>query len=70
MSEGSSLSGAPMKIIGGKLMAVCPNCSKIIRLDKPILGSLHACTTEEEQRLYGREIARRYELTKAAFEKA
>ncbi len=28
---------------GGKLVAMCQECGKIIRLDKPILGSIHLC---------------------------
>ena len=31
-------------IVGNKLMARCQTCGKIIRLDKPIFGSLHICT--------------------------
>ena len=30
-------------IVGNKLMAVCPACGKLIRVDKPIFGSLHIC---------------------------
>ena len=30
-------------IVGSKLMAVCADCQKIIRMDKPIFGSLHLC---------------------------
>lgn len=33
--------------IGGKIYAVCPNCRKFIRLDKPIVGSLHSCVEED-----------------------
>lgn len=30
-------------IVGDKLMCVCATCGKLVRLDKPILGSLHIC---------------------------
>jgi hypothetical protein len=29
--------------IGAKLFGRCLNCGGIIRLDKPLLGSLHLC---------------------------
>ncbi len=32
----------------GRLWVVCRECNKLIRYDKPILGSLHFCLTEEE----------------------
>ena len=32
----------------GRLWVVCRECGKLIRYDKPILGSLHFCLTEEE----------------------
>ena len=32
--------------VGGKLFALCRVCHSIIRIDKPILGSLHFCTKE------------------------
>ena len=34
--------------VGNKLMCVCDGCGKIIRVDKPIFGSLHLCLTPEE----------------------
>ena len=30
-------------LVGKKLMVQCSNCLKIIRIDKPIIGSLHVC---------------------------
>lgn len=45
-----------VRIIGNKLMGVCGNCGKIIRVDKPLLGSLHICTTEEERQKYPTQI--------------
>jgi hypothetical protein len=32
--------------VGGKLYARCARCGNLIRVDKPILGSLHICTAE------------------------
>jgi hypothetical protein len=29
--------------VGGKLYAYCPECKKLVRVDKPFLGSLHLC---------------------------
>lgn len=29
--------------IGGKLMVICQQCRSLIRIDKPIFGSLHVC---------------------------
>jgi len=34
--------------IGGKLMTICRDCGKLIRMDKPIFGSWHICATDEE----------------------
>lgn len=31
-------------IVGNKVMAVCSECGTLVRLDKPLLGSLHLCT--------------------------
>lgn len=36
-------------IVGNKLMGVCVDCEKIIRIDKPIFGSMHICLTHEEK---------------------
>lgn len=47
-----------MKIVGNKLMAVCGNCGKIVRADKPFLGGAHFCSTEEERRVFANEIKR------------
>jgi len=35
-------------VVGNKLMTKCKICGKIIRIDKPFLGSLHFCLTDEE----------------------
>ncbi len=34
--------------VGGKLMAVCQSCGVLIRVDKPLLGSLHFCAEDRE----------------------
>lgn len=28
---------------GGKRYAICRECTKVIRVDKPLMGSLHLC---------------------------
>lgn len=38
------------RMIGGKWFAVCERCGKIVRRDKPLLGGVHFCVTEEEER--------------------
>jgi hypothetical protein len=35
-------------VAGGKLYAQCPDCGKLVRVNKPILGSLHICLSPEE----------------------
>lgn len=30
----------------GKRYGMCPDCRAIVRLDKPIIGSLHFCSNE------------------------
>jgi len=30
-------------VADGKIYATCPNCGKLVRIDKPILGDLHIC---------------------------
>jgi hypothetical protein len=32
-----------MFLVGNKLMAVCQKCGNVVRIDKPIFGSLHVC---------------------------
>ena len=59
-----------MRVVNGKLMAVCRNCGKIIRVDKPLFGSVHVCTTEEEQKLYGTQIAHLADLAEKELESA
>ena len=59
-----------MKIVGGKLMDVCPDCAKIVRLDKPIFGSAHICSSPEERKQYADVIRAAYEITKRKLEGA
>lgn len=35
--------------VGNKLMGMCRDCEKIVRMDKPIFGSLHVCLSDEER---------------------
>jgi len=30
-------------VIDGKVMAICSDCGKLVRVDKPFLGSIHYC---------------------------
>ncbi len=41
--QGKSKLPKGMFKIGNKLMGVCSNCGNVIRIDKPIFGSLHFC---------------------------
>lgn len=36
-------------IVGNKLMGVCAGCGKIVRIDKPIIGSFHICREQKEK---------------------
>lgn len=35
-------------VVGTKLMGVCQVCGKLVRLDKPLFGSMHICLSDEE----------------------
>jgi len=35
-------------VVGNRLMGKCYACGKIIRINKPFLGSMHLCLTDEE----------------------
>ena len=43
-------------IINGKMLSICPICSNIIRLNKPLLGDIHLCLTDEEIRQRSRPL--------------
>ncbi len=36
-------------VTDGKIYAICDYCKSLIRLNKPIIGSLHACLPPEER---------------------
>ena len=55
--------------IGTKIYGVCPNCANIVRINKPVFGSLHVCTTDDEKREYKREIAAEREAKNLALRK-
>jgi len=38
-----------LKVIGNKVMARCAECGKIVRVDKPLFGSLHLCAPQEKR---------------------
>jgi len=59
-----------MRIIGGRLFDVCRDCGGIVRLDKPLFGSLHICTTDEEREAHPRKIWTEYKRMKAKFDHA
>ncbi len=46
----------------GKLYDVCGDCGRIVRINKPLLGSWHLCSTEEERVKYKAEIRERVAL--------
>jgi len=35
-------------IIGDKIYACCALCGELVRVNKPIIGSLHLCSLDEE----------------------
>lgn len=35
-------------VAGGKIYAVCSMCGRLIRINKPIFGSLHICYEDGE----------------------
>lgn len=37
--------------VGGKIYAMCGVCGDVIRVNKPIVGSMHFCLTDEEIKL-------------------
>lgn len=36
-------------IVGGKWYGQCTDCGKIVRINKPIFGSLHVCLNDDER---------------------
>ena len=41
-----NLKRGKLAAIGGKTYEVCKDCRQMIRIDKPLVGSLHFCATE------------------------
>lgn len=37
-------------VVQGKLYATCQTCGSLVRLNKPLLGSLHLCYHEGSER--------------------
>lgn len=37
-------------VVGSKLMQICLDCHELVRIDKPIFGSLHFCLSDEERK--------------------
>ena len=35
-------------VTGGKIYMRCPACGKLVRVNKPIIGSLHVCADETD----------------------
>lgn len=40
-----------MIVAGNKIYGICLDCGKLVRINKPIIGSVHICLTEEEKAL-------------------
>lgn len=38
--------GIPV-IVGGRQFAICKDCRQVIRLDKPLIGSMHFCAEDK-----------------------
>ena len=53
-------------VASGKIYRVCADCGDLVRVNKPIFGSIHLCTTEEERQKYPCEIAARVARNLAA----
>lgn len=45
------IDGGHVIVIGHRLYARCSKCGSIIRINKPLFGSLHFCTREEAEDL-------------------
>jgi hypothetical protein len=53
-------------VIGRKVYRVCGDCGEIVRWNKPLIGSLHFCTTDEERKQYPQQIRARAAFNLAA----
>jgi len=46
MTEMERLNRGERVLVGHRVLAKCPACDKIIRVNKPIIGDLHLCSEE------------------------
>ncbi len=44
-----NINGTEVHDFGGHPHVVCKYCRKLVRLDKPLIGSVHICVTEAER---------------------
>jgi len=56
-----------MFVVGNKLMTVCGWCEKVVRVDKPIIGSFHLCLTDEEKERKSADLRERLKRQRATF---
>ncbi len=59
-----------MKVINGKLYEVCASCAKIVCVNKTFFGSMHVCTTPEEQKKFKAEIASEVKVMREMLEQS
>ena len=55
-----------MIITNGKIYALCGKCGSLVRLNKPLLGSLHIC--DEDSKLEHHEKMKRAQLGSNPFD--
>lgn len=36
-------------VVGGKIYSTCDDCGKLVRVNKPLFGSLHVCIEDEDE---------------------
>jgi hypothetical protein len=61
---GRGAAAAPyLRAVGRRTYGVCGDCGKIVWANKPLIGSTHICTTEEERSLLSRQIRARAEAS-------
>ena len=56
---GTDMHPGRLYAVGNKVFGVCAWCEKLVRADKPIVGGLHICLTEEEAAIKLRILGRR-----------
>jgi hypothetical protein len=52
-------------ISGSKRYDVCRDCGEIVQVNKPILGSIHVCTDEDDREKDARQIQKRIEQNRS-----